>query len=144
MYVKRLNVRETLWAHFRYGITFDMFLLLLRGPYQILMQSIMVRVRHGLKQDSTIVASIIRTPYPYPFLRWRSCTKGPFPCATACAWTHPMRLLGGGRQSPQFWRKIIFWLFLSTVRARVGSPQSAEHYCPPSGADFWMNYFCFL
>ena len=56
-----------------------MFLLLLRGPYQILMQSIMVRIRHGLKQDSTIVASIIRTPYPYPFLRWRSCTKGPFP-----------------------------------------------------------------
>ena len=73
------NVRKRLWAHFRYGITFDMFLLLLRGPYQILMQSIMVRVRHGLKQDSTIVASIIRTPYPYPFLRWRSCTKGPFP-----------------------------------------------------------------
>ena len=41
------------------------FLLLLRGPYQIFMQSVMVRVRHGLKQYSALVAFMIRTLYKY-------------------------------------------------------------------------------
>ena len=32
-----------------------------------------------------IVTSMIRTPSPYPFQRWRSCTKGPFPLFAATA-----------------------------------------------------------
>ena len=41
-------------------------------------------------------------------------------------------LLGGGRQSRQFHTKVDFCLFLSTVRARPGSPQWSEPNCPPS------------
>ena len=44
-------------------------------------------------------------------------------------------VLGGGRLSPQFHTKVAFCVFLSTVRARPGSPHSSEPHCPPNAVE---------
>ena len=66
--------------------------------------------------------------------------KIPSPAKTVCwrMWVEhkliPLIVLGGGRLSPKFFTKLI----LSTVRAKLGSPQLSEPYCPPNAVQNHM------